>query len=76
LKFVTEVETKSEERIGDLKVIMEVELKSLTEGEVAVLKVGVNVLHGGTKQGLLVHKDGNGALRACENVCKHQGGVE
>ncbi|XP_048364484.1 cytidine monophosphate-N-acetylneuraminic acid hydroxylase-like [Sphaerodactylus townsendi] len=50
-------------------------LLSLTPSEVAVLGEGINFLR--NKQdgkNYIVYKD-NGILRACKNLCKHQGGL-
>jgi len=46
----------------------------LTDVEVDELKVGVNILRCG-KSGLIVFLNADGELRACENICRHQGGT-
>jgi len=50
------------------------EVASLTEKEYDDLNIGVNVLRRG-RTSTLVYKSPSGELRACENVCKHQGGI-
>ncbi len=49
------------------------EVAHLTEEEVKGLRAGVNMVRRG-KKCVIVHCAANGALRACENVCRHQGG--
>ena len=50
------------------------EFASLTEQEYETLKLGVNLLNKGETQ-FIVHKAEDGNLRACQNICRHQGGT-
>lgn len=50
-------------------------LLSLIPSEVAVLKEGINFLRNKADgKSYIVYKD-NDTLRACKNLCKHQGGL-
>lgn len=46
----------------------------LTEAEVDELKEGINIFSCG-KSGFIIYKNADGDLRACENICRHQGGT-